>query len=185
MNSVEYEIKESARAKHVRITIHTDGRVVATKPSRVSLSVLERFVQEKQEWIEMHRARIEMKAVKTPLIELPRPRRGSRAYKEAVTAARSLATDRLAYFNDFYGFTYGSISIRNQKTRWGSCSARNNLSFNYKIAFLPSELADYIIVHELCHTKEYNHSDKFWAQVARQMPSHGALRKLLRTRYTS
>lgn len=181
----EYEIKESARARHARITIHPDGRVVVTKPPRVSVRSIERFVEEKRAWIELHRSRLVRKRSKEPRIELPRPRRGSRAYKEAVAAARVLTTERLAYFNEFYGFTYGSISIRNQKTRWGSCSARNNLSFNYKIVYLPSELSDYIIVHELCHTKQHNHSDKFWAQVERQVPSHGELRKLLRTRYTS
>ena len=175
-----YEIRESKRA---RITVYPDGRVVVTKPARVSARVLEKFVEERSEWIELMLARARRRRGGLPLIELPKPRRGSRAYKEAVEAARALVHSRLQFFNKAYTTIYGSISIRNQKTRWGSCSHQNNLSFNYKIAFLPPHLADYIIVHELCHTIEHNHSTKFWAQVARAVPNHLELRKEIRTRY--
>lgn len=165
--------------------MHPDGRVVVTKPVRVSLHRAEAFVLASQEWIEIAQEKFQKKADKqkksglVPLT-LPSPRRGSKAYVEAVARARALARERLAYFNTVYGFRYGSISIRNQKTRWGSCSAIGNLSFNYKIAFLPSHLADYVIVHELCHTKEHNHSERFWVQVARAIPEHKEYRKRLR-----
>ncbi len=178
-----YEIRESTRARSARITVYPDGRVVVTKPARISARALERFVQERSEWIELMLAKARRRRGGLPLIELAKPRKGSKAYKEAVAAARSLAHERLAHFNTVYRSTYGAISIRNQKTRWGSCSHQNNLSFNYKIAFLPPHLADYIIVHELCHTLEHNHSSAFWAQVARAIPNHLALRKKIRTRY--
>jgi len=180
---VEYEIRESGRARSARITVHPDGRVVVTKPPRISLHILERFVREKNEWIVATVEKAKRRRGQLPLLALPRPRKGSNAYKEAVATARVLVTNRLAYFNQAYGFSYGSISIRNQKTRWGSCSAKNNLSFNYRIAFLPPELADYIIVHELCHTKEHNHGAVFWTLVAKAIPNHVALRKEIRTRY--
>lgn len=179
----EYEVVESGRAKSVRITVHPDGRVVVTKPARASLALVERFVSSRQEWIAQTVARAYKKRGGLPLIELAKPRKGSKAYKEAVENARALVHNRLAHFNSFYGFQYGDISIRNQKTRWGSCSAQNNLSFNYQIAFLPPHLADYIIVHELCHTKEHNHGERFWSQVARTIPNHRELRKEIRTRY--
>ncbi len=179
----EYEIKESARARSARITVHPDGRVVVTKPPRIPLAVLQRYVAEKREWIEITVEKARKRRGGLPLLPLARPRKGSRAYKEARAAARELVTARLAHFNNFYGFSYGNISIRDQKTRWGSCSAKNNLSFNYRIVFLPPELADYIIVHELCHTKEHNHSARFWAQVEKQIPNHVAIRKHIRTRY--
>jgi predicted metal-dependent hydrolase len=181
--NVAYEIRESARAKRARITIQADGRVVVTKPARVSVRAVERFVMEKQDWIEVMVVRAEKRSGGIPKVEFPRLQRGTKQYKEAVEAARALAHTRLEYFNTIYKSTYGTISIRNQKTRWGSCSAQNNLSFNYKIVFLPTELADYIIVHELCHTLEHNHSVRFWAQVARVLPNHAALRKEIRIRY--
>ena len=180
-----YEIKESERAKFIRITIHLDGRVVVTKPARVSLTAVRAFVACRQEWIDVTLSRIKRRHLKHgELVTLPRPRRNSRAYKEAVNATRSLVIERLAYFNRLYDFTYGAISIRNQKTRWGSCSAKNNLSFNYKIAFLPNELVDYVIVHELAHTKHHNHSQKFWSEVARAVPDWKERRKRLHVRYS-
>lgn len=181
--SAAYEIQESTRAKRVRITVYPDGRVVLTKPVRTADSMVEHFVTRKQDWIETMLARARKRSGGLPLVVLPKPRRGSKAYAEAVARARSLVHERLAHFNQLYGFSYGTISIRNQKTRWGSCSAQNNLSFNYRIAFLPPALADYIIVHELCHTNEHNHSAKFWDQVARALPNHVVLRKTIRTRY--
>ena len=97
-------------------------------------------------------------------------------YKEA---ARDLVLRRIAFFNKTYGFAFKKIAIRNQKTRWGSCSKTGTISFNYKIALLPSHLADYIIIHELCHVGEMNHSRKFWSLVARTMPDYVLLRKEL------
>lgn len=106
--------------------------------------------------------------------------RSKKEYLQYKDRARELVYRRLEYFNALYGYTYKRISIRNQKTRWGSCSKQGNLNFHYKIAFLPEHLADYIIVHELCHLKEMNHSKKFWDQVARTMPDHKARRRQLR-----
>lgn len=181
---MEYEIQESARAKHLRLTVHPDGRVVVTKPARVSPKEAERWVLTRRDWVEKAQAHFKRRNKGIVPEALPRPRRGSKAYKDAVKEARALATRRLAHFNETYGFSYGTISIRNQKTRWGSCSSANDLSFNFRIAFLPPELADYIVVHELCHTKEHNHSKRFWGLVARTIPDHPALRKIIRTRYT-
>ncbi|MDB5264503.1 MAG: putative metal-dependent hydrolase [Parcubacteria group bacterium] len=144
-------------------------------------SKVEAFVAKHADWIERAQERIEKRKPRLPKEQLPRIRRNSKAYKEAQEQARTLVTARLIHFNKVYNFTYGTISIRNQKTRWGSCSAKGNLSFNYRIAFLPPELADYIIVHELCHTKEHNHSPRFWVEVARTIPNYLALRNQLRT----
>lgn len=181
--SADYKIRESERARCARIVVEPDGRVVVTKPKRLSMRELEKWVGEKQEWIEKARAYFKRRHGGIAPTALPRPRRGSKADKEARERARTLVTERLMHFNRLYGFSYGTLSIRNQKTRWGSCSAAGNLSFNYRIAFLPPALADYIIVHELCHTKEHNHSARFWAEVARAIPNHKELRKELRTRY--
>jgi len=79
---------------------------------------------------------------------------------------------KVAKFNKIYGFEYNKINIKNQKTRWGSCSKKGNLNFNYKIALLPERMAEYIVVHELCHLGEFNHSRKFWNLVAKTMPEY-------------
>ncbi len=101
-------------------------------------------------------------------------------YKKHKESARALAHARVAHFNSFYNFPVRRISIRNTKTRWGSCSKRGNLNFNYKILFLSSRMTDYIIVHELCHLKEFNHSQNFWDLVAKIVPEHKAIRSELR-----
>lgn len=94
--------------------------------------------------------------------------------------ARHMVHARLEYWNLEYGFTYKRVSIRNQKTRWGSCSSQGNLNFNYRVIFLPKELVDYIIVHELCHLGELNHSAEFWSLVARALPNYRESRSALR-----
>lgn len=94
--------------------------------------------------------------------------------------ARTLVYERLDYFNKFYGFKWNKISIRNQKTRWGSCSKAGNLNFNYKIALLSPEIADYIIVHELCHLREFNHSQNFWDLVEKTIPNYKAIQAKLK-----
>jgi len=92
-----------------------------------------------------------------------------------------LVKERLEYFNQFYNYKYGRVAIRNQKTRWGSCSKKGNLNFNYKIVLLTSKQSDYIIVHELCHLKEFNHSGSFWSLVAETVPDYKEIRSSLRT----
>ncbi len=114
-------------------------------------------------------------------VSLPRRRRSSRkTYETYREAARSLAHARLSHFNQFYGFSYHRIAIRNQKTRWGSCSKRGNLNFNYRIVLLPPHLADYIVVHELCHIGQFNHSKDFWDLVAKTIPDWQVRRRELK-----
>ena len=107
-------------------------------------------------------------------------RRSKSEYKKLKESARVLVHQRLEYFNASYTFTYNRVSIKNMKTRWGSCSTKKNLNFHYKIIELPSELADYLIVHELCHLGEFNHSEKFWKLVERAIPEYKTLRTRLR-----
>jgi predicted metal-dependent hydrolase len=114
------------------------------------------------------------------------PVRTRRRYHRAVVspkdriAARVLVQSRLAYFNQFYQFSYNKVFIKSQRTRWGSCSSNANLNFNYRIITLPPDLQDYLIVHELCHLKEFNHSKAFWDLVALQIPNYQVLKTTLR-----
>lgn len=98
-------------------------------------------------------------------------------YQQHKEAARVLVKSRIAYYNKLYGFTVRRIAIKNTKSRWGSCSSKGNLNFNYKVALLPDELADYIIVHELCHLGEFNHSSRFWKLVGAAIPNYQQLRR--------
>lgn len=86
---------------------------------------------------------------------------------------------RLQELNDSYGFTYGRVTVRNQRTRWGSCSKHGNLNFHYKVVLLPQHLADYVFVHELCHLKEFNHSKRFWELVSQRIPNYRECKKAL------
>lgn len=99
------------------------------------------------------------------------------AHKET---ARELVLLRLAHFNQFYNLTWNRVAIRNQRRCWGSCSAKGNLNFNYKIQFLPPHLRDYIIVHELCHLMHLHHGQEFWDLVAQQLPNYKMLLTELR-----
>jgi predicted metal-dependent hydrolase len=94
--------------------------------------------------------------------------------------ARTIANERARHYAHIYGVSVRKIFIKNAKTRWGSCSKNGNLNFHYKIALLPPYLANYLVVHEVCHLREFNHSKKFWALVAQEVPDYRALRLRLK-----
>ena len=91
--------------------------------------------------------------------------------------AREIVENRIKYLNDFYNFSFNKISIKRQKSRWGSCSKKGNLNFNYKIIFLPQKYSDYVLVHELCHLGEFNHSRNFWELVKKTIPDYKEIKK--------
>ena len=103
-----------------------------------------------------------------------------RAYERYKDTARLLVEERIARFNPLYHLSYNALRIKNQKTRWASCSKKGNLNFSFRIVFLPPELADYLVVHELCHLRELNHSPAFWSLVAVAFPHYRDLCRALR-----
>jgi len=165
---VDYIIRESKVARRLRLTINRQGQLVATLPRRASLQLVERFMTEKADWIVRQIERVK---------KLPPRMDSHQDYLANKAAALVLVQDRITHFNQYYNFKIGKITVRNQSSRWGSCSIRGNLNFNYRIAFLAPRLADYIVVHELCHLRQFNHSAKFWALVAETMPDHLAIRR--------
>ena len=94
--------------------------------------------------------------------------------------ALKVIPERVEYFAKVIGVTYGKITIRNQKTRWGSCSSKGNLNFNCLLMLAPSEVLDYVVVHELCHRKQMNHSKAFWLEVEKVLPIYKEVRKWLK-----
>ncbi len=164
-----YAVKRSPRARALRVSVYQDGRCVVSAPTFVSAGAIESFVDAKARWV-MDALRAFMPF--RPIVR--RPRGLTRAAKRAAylrhrDAARALIQQRLPELNVPYGFRVGRIAIRDQKSRWGSCSAKGNLNFNYRLALIPERLADYV-VHELCHLGQMNHSRAFWDLVARTMP---------------
>lgn len=171
---VVYTHKVSNRIRTMRLAVYHDGRIVVTSPSRISEYAVTDFVYTKVRWIidkveyfKLHPRKVVVKHTKEEIME----------YKKQ---AGVLARLRLEHFNSLYQYTYKNITIKNTTSRWGSCSSKGNLNFNYKIVLLPQELSDYIIVHELCHLAQMNHSPLFWKLVEKSIPDYKKIRKELR-----
>lgn len=158
----------------MRLTVYRGGEIVVTAPQDINQNFVEQFIHRKSKWI---LDKIEYFKQFSGLIL---PKGGKREFLMLKNQALLLAVERIKYFNDVYKFKFNNISVKNQKTRWGSCSSIGNLNFNYKIASVPQRLSDYIIVHELCHLGEFNHSQKFWNLVARAIPDYLELKKELK-----
>jgi hypothetical protein len=171
----DYTLKIRKNSRRVRLAVHQDGSVVVTASKSTKKSMIEAFITKQKEWIRSSLKRFE--GMPKPVV----PRGNRRDYTKYKEVARELVERRLEHFNahSSYGFAIGRISIRNQKTRWGSCSKKGNLNFSYRVALLPPELADYIVVHELCHLGEFNHGSNFWSLVGKTIPDYRERRKRL------
>jgi predicted metal-dependent hydrolase len=170
MAKIDYEIKSSGKAKYMRIAVYPDCKVIVTKPRRIPNVLAEEFVNRKSTWILR-----KLNFYKNREIKKFAPTR-SKNKPEAFEFVNS----RLKIFNQHYRFVIGKVSIKDLRSLWGSCSSRKNLNFNHKIVDLPPEQADYIIVHELCHLREFNHSKKFWDLVAETIPNFRRIKNELK-----
>jgi predicted metal-dependent hydrolase len=177
-NPAPYTLTHSKHARRMRLAVYCDGSCVVTAPVHVSESLAQAFVNEKADWIQRARARF---AACSHVIFVPKRKKArSKEFLALKARALELAKEKIREFNAHYGFAFAKVTVKDQKTRWGSCSKKGNLNFNYKIALLPEKLADYIVVHELCHLGEFNHSRAFWALVAQTLPDYRDLRSELR-----
>ena len=149
-------IVKSKRAKHLRITVKPDQTVRLTIPKGQSVNRATQFLHSKIPWITKHQHRLS-KLENTPT-NLPQPKINEPEAIEKLVG-------RLDEMAKIHNFKFAKVSIRNQKTKWGSCSAKNNISLNINLIRLPDELRDYVILHELVHTRYKNHSKKFWAEL--------------------
>lgn len=172
--TVSYQVRISRRASRLGITVHPGGRVVVTTPYRIQDEDVHLFIRRHSSWLS--RALSKMLKLKSRTV-LPG---GKTDYAQNKERARKLIHERLAHFKALYHYSFNRVSIRNQSTRWGSCSRKGNLNFSYKLIHLPPEIADYVVVHELCHLAELNHSKAFWNLVAKTIPNHKELRARLR-----
>lgn len=168
--------RRSKRAKNMRITISPDAAVTVTVPGRVAMAEAQGFVRSRQGWIQKHLAQIQKRQEQTE--------RHPELSREQLNAAQEDLFDRLAAFSEQFDLPYNKAAFRCQKTKWGSCSSADNISLNINLAFLPTHLQDYILLHELCHVRHKNHGKHFWTlldqlcggnakQYAKQLRGHG------------
>ncbi len=174
-----------SKRKSYGIVIDEDGQVTVRIPLRGSMTVARKLVRDKQGWIlektALQKRRKQMRDAQAAQSEskyTPQQREGlEKRYREA---AKEYFPKRAAYYAQQLGVSYERIRIAEQKTRWGSCSSKGTLSFNWKLMLAPPKVLDYVVVHELCHLKEMNHSPQFWKLVEELMPDYKEYRKWLK-----
>ena len=172
-----YEIIYSTR-RTTALQVTPDGRVIVRAPKRCPHSFIEAFVRQKEDWVMRQLARFEKQRKEHPAPE--RPPLSDKDRARYISIARDIFTRKTAYYARIMGVSYGRIAIREQKTRWGSCSSKGNLNFNWKLVLMPPEILDYVVVHELAHRKEMNHSPAFWAVVEKELPDYRRRREELK-----
>lgn len=175
LQNIPYTLRRRRWSRVLRFVVRGDGTFVVTAPVLFPKRMIEQAIMQKADWI------LEKISFAKKYAKPVAPKRTAKEVAEDKRNALRLVNERLEYFNQAYGFSWKRIAIRNQRTRWGSCSGKGNLNFNYKIALLPSRLSDYIIVHELCHLGQMNHSAKFWNLVARTIPDYVERKRAIRS----
>lgn len=174
---IEVEIIRSKR-RSMAIQIRTDGSVVVRVPMHASDRAIKRFVSAHARWIADNRGQMfeRRKKLADNPYDIP-------AWESLSAADKKIAQQKIMEHVDYYArrmeIDYGSISMRNQKSRWGSCSSKGNLNFNYRLAYLPEELLDYVVVHELAHRRHMDHSAAFWEEVETYYPAYKKCRQML------
>ena len=163
INLATIQIK-SSRGRRLRLSVTTDGSVVLTKPDFVPLEAALTFAKSKEVWIEKTVAHYK----RADILQIPSP--SKKDLEKHKREAKLLVLEKLRIYNEHYKLDFGRVTIKNQTSRWGSCSKTKNVNFSYRIMFLPEHLQDYLVVHELCHTKVFNHSRAFWDLVKETIP---------------
>lgn len=185
----DYDVIRSRR-RTIAIEIDREGRVLVRAPYNVGNLKIRQFVEEKSGWIERTLERIRVRATgpegpgqfdDSGVISTDNlPKLSEADIRTLTDEAAEVIPGKVAFFAERIGVTYGRISIRHQKTRWGSCSAKGNLNFNCLLMQAPGEILDYVIIHELCHRRHMDHSREFWEEVERVCPEYKRHRKWLR-----
>ena len=168
---IPYILVRSNR-KTISIVIRPTGEVEVRCPKRCSKRDVEAFLVSKEAWIQGHLEKIAERPAVTALSETEQ--------KALAKLAAQVLPSKVQHFAAVIGVSYGRITIRSQRTRWGSCSAKGNLNFNCHLMLCPEEVMDYVVIHELCHRKEMNHSPAFWAEVETYCPDYRIHRKWLK-----
>ena len=165
--NVEFTLIRSSR-RSISMRIDGPGKVTIRAPLRMSEREIRRFVESRKEWLQKNMQKVVDTARATADLQPLTPTE----LKELTRQAKEQIPQRVQFFARQMGVEYNRITIRCQKTRWGSCSSRKDLNFNCLLMMVPEEELDYVVVHELCHLREMNHSPAFWAQVEAVLPDY-------------
>ena len=168
--NIRVQVIRSGR-KSLGMEVRPDGTVLARIPARLSDRKLKAFIEKQQDWILKKVDQVKKRADARTKIKVPSVDALSDAEIQKI---KDKIADRVKYYCAVMQVTVGRITIRNQKTRWGSCSSAGNVNFNYRLYYLPDELLDYVVVHELAHRRHMDHSKEFWSEVARYCPDYRA-----------
>ena len=172
-----WAVRESRRARRLSVRVHHTGRVEVIVPRHTSPRAVARFLERHREWIERKREEARRNVVPAP----PLPVRETQSRRRALIAdANAVLAPLLAQIARELNFSYEKLTIRRQRTRWGSCSARGTISLNCCLLFQRPEVVRYLMIHELAHTRHMNHSKRFWQCVARHCPEYKSLDRQLR-----
>jgi predicted metal-dependent hydrolase len=169
---MEYLLNRAKR-RSISLKIERDGVVRVVAPQNIDKEVVDSFVLSKIDWI------LEVKRKMNERIKIGGIKNYEELNKEKIQAKR-LIFERINVLNSQKIFRYVKITIKDMKSQWGSCSTLKNLNFNYRLKYLPIELIDYVIVHELCHLVEHNHGKNFWLKVGDHIPDYAVRRKKLK-----
>ena len=154
--------------KSVSLELKPDGTLLLRAPLTMTDGEINRFLLSKQAWLDRRLALLEERRA----VSAREPKLTRDEIYELADKALLAIPPRVKHYAELMGVSYGRITIRNQTTRWGSCSSKGNLNFNCLLMLAPAEVRDYVIVHELCHLREMNHSAKFWSLVAAMLPDY-------------
>ena len=164
-----YTLKKYKRSKSIKLLIRANGELIVTAPIRISKKYIEEFVYKHSKWIQK-------KLDSLNILVVPDQNKDTVLYLKNKEKTRTLVHETLEKINKHYNLEYKKVFIRNQKTRWGSCSSKGNLNFSYKLALIEKHLLEYVVVHELFHLKEMNHGPQFWELVEETIPDYKKIR---------
>lgn len=170
-DKISYNLIKSAR-KTIAIQIAADGSVTVRVPKQCSKAAAEKFVEEKREWIQRKRRELAQRNREKEEKRDKLPEWTQEEYRYHRMLADQILRERTEYFARQMGVSFGRVTIRDPKTRWGSCSAKGNLNFSWRLILAPPEVLDYVVVHELAHRREMNHSERFLKQVELVLPDY-------------
>ncbi len=177
LTGFDVRVIRSAR-KTISIEIDRKLRVTVRAPNFVSDSDIQRFIDEKSDWVREHAEKMREATAAARAAAEPTMTRSE--IEHLASLAMEAIPPRVEMYAKRIGVTYGTVTVRNQTSRWGSCSQTGNLNFNCLLMLAPTEVLDYVIIHELCHRKEMNHSQRFWSEVEAVMPDYKDCKRWLR-----